>query len=75
MAGQVWFDSIVARVFLIAVDNTLRHIANIAPLHFKEHKELTWPLSFSDFSLIKHMENVLDKQAQSMEAPPRTIQD
>ena len=44
---------------------------------FEEHDEfkvLAWPLSSPDLNLIEHLGDVLDKQVQSIEAPPRNSQ-
>ncbi|KAK3510120.1 hypothetical protein QTP70_026836, partial [Hemibagrus guttatus] len=36
---------------------------------------LTWPPNSSDLNPIEHLWDVLDKQVQSVEAPPRYLQD
>ena len=43
--------------------------------HNNENEVLTWLPNSPDLSQIEHLWDVLDKQVQSMEAPPRNLQD
>ncbi|MCJ8743381.1 hypothetical protein PDJAM_G00093370 [Pangasius djambal] len=43
--------------------------------HDKEFKVLTWPPNSPDLNPIEHLWDVMDKQGQSMEAPPHNLQD
>uniref|UniRef100_A0A671YBG6 Tc1-like transposase DDE domain-containing protein n=1 Tax=Sparus aurata TaxID=8175 RepID=A0A671YBG6_SPAAU len=60
-------------------DSTPRHTAKIVQEWFEEHNDeftvLTWPPNSSDLNPIEHLWDVLNKQVQSMEAPPCNLQD
>ncbi|MCI4375917.1 hypothetical protein PGIGA_G00114930 [Pangasianodon gigas] len=64
---------------LFQQDNAPCHTAKIVQEWFEEHdkefKVLTWPPNSPDLNLIEHLWYVLDKQVQSMEAPPHYLQD
>ena len=60
-------------------DNTPCKKTNMFQEWFEEHNNkfevLTWPPNSPDLNPIEHLWDVLDKQIQSMEAPPCNIQD
>ena len=63
---------------LFQQDNVPCHKAKMVQEWFEEHNNefevLTWPPNSPDLNPIQHLWDVLNKQVQSMEAPPRNLQ-
>ncbi|KAK3527039.1 hypothetical protein QTP86_008668 [Hemibagrus guttatus] len=64
---------------LFQQDNAPCHKAEMVQEWFDDHNNkfevLTWPPNSPDLNPIQHLWDVLDKQVQSSEAPPRNLQD
>jgi len=64
---------------LFQQENAPCHKAKMVQEWFEEHNNefevLTWPPNSPDLNQIEHLWDVLNKQVQSMEAPPRNLQD
>ena len=60
-------------------DNAPCHKAKMVQESFEEPNNefevLAWPPNSLDLNPVEHLWDVLDKQVQSMEAPPRNLQD